>query len=289
VRFPHCPCAVVRGEGIGHDGRMTFPLKPLFAAAALIALAAPIAIFARAAQANAQDDPVVPYVPTPETVVEGMLDMAKVQPGERLVDLGSGDGRIAIAAAKRGARAMGVELNPRLVSRARINAEMAGQKDNARFVRDDLFAVSLREADVVTLYLLPQINEKLRPKLLTEMRPGTRVVSHAFDMGDWPPDAYERIAEKNVYLWTIPAVAGGEWRLVRGDGSAAVLNIEQRYSRITGTLGGSTIGAARLQGDRLSFDADGVSYRGQVGDRTITPDPQAPATAASGWRAERID
>lgn len=268
---------------------MTFPLKPLFAAAALIALAAPIAIFARAAQASVQDDPVVPYVPTPEAVVEGMLDMAGVKPGERLVDLGSGDGRIAIAAAKRGARAMGVEINPRLVSRARMNAEMAGQKDNARFVRDDLFAVSLREADVVTLYLLPQINEKLRPKLLTEMKPGARVVSHAFDMGDWPPDDHQRIAEKNVYLWTIPAVAGGEWRLVRGDGSAAVLTIEQRYSRISGTLGSTAIADARLNGDRLSFTADGVAYRAIVGDRTITPDPQAPATAASGWRGERID
>ncbi len=268
---------------------MPFPIKPVFAAAALIALAAPIAILARAAQASAQDDAVVPYVPTPEAVVEGMLDMAGVRPGERLIDLGSGDGRIAIAAAKRGARAMGVEINQRPVSRARLNAEMAGQKDNARFVRDDLFAVSLREADVVTLYLLPQINERLRPKLLTEMKPGARVVSHAFDMGDWPPDAHERIADKNVYLWTIPAVAGGEWRMTRGDGSVTTLGIEQRYGRVTGTLGGKVIGDARLQGDRLSFTADGLSYRGQVGDRTIVPDPQGGPTAASGWRAERID
>lgn len=268
---------------------MTFPLKPLFAAAALIALAAPIAIFARAAQASVQDDPVVPYVPTPEAVVEGMLDMAGVKPGERLVDLGSGDGRIAIAAAKRGARAMGVEINQRLVSRARLNAEMAGQKDNARFVRDDLFAVSLREADVVTLYLLPQINEKLRPKLLTEMKPGARVVSHAFDMGDWPPDDHQRIAEKNVYLWTIPAVAGGEWRLVRSDGTGAVLDIDQRYGRVTGTLGGATIEQPRLKGDRLSFVAGGVAYQGRVGDRTITPDPQGQGNAAADWRAERID
>ena len=263
--------------------------RPMLLAAALVMLAAPIAMIARTAYASTQEDPAVPYVPTPEAVVEGMLDMAKLTPGERLVDLGSGDGRIAIAAAKRGAQAMGVEINPRLVSRARTNAKMAGQKDNARFVRDDLFAVSLREADVVTLYLLPQINEKLRPKLLTEMKPGARVVSHAFDMGDWPPDEHQRIADKNVYLWTIPAVAGGEWRLTRGDGTAAVLTIDQRYSRVTGTLGSSTIAAARLRGDRLSFTADGLSYHGQVGDRTIIPDPQAPATAASGWRAERID
>ncbi len=262
-------------------------LRPILLTAALIVLAAPIAMIARSA--HAQDDSAVPYVPTPAEVVEGMLDMAKLQPGERLVDLGSGDGRIAIAAARRGARAMGVEINQRLVSRARLNAQMAGQQDNARFVRDDLFAVSLRDADVVTLYLLPQINEQLRPKLLTEMRPGTRVVSHAFDMGDWPPDAHERIAEKNVYLWTIPAVAGGEWRLARGDGTVAMLAIEQRYSRITGTLGSAVLSDARLIGDRLSFAANGTTYRAIVGDRTITPDPAAPATAASGWRAERAD
>ena len=263
--------------------------RPMLLTAALVMLAAPIAMIARTAYASAQDDPVVPYVPTPEAVVDGMLDMAKLQPGERLVDLGSGDGRIAIAAAKRGAQAMGVEINPRLVSRARMNAEMAGQKDNARFVRDDLFAVSLREADVVTLYLLPQINEQLRPKLLTEMRPGTRVVSHAFDMGDWPPDEHERIAEKNVYLWTIPAVAGGEWRLIRADGTVAMLTIEQRYSRITGTLGSDALSMARLSGDRLGFTAGGVAYHAIVGDRAITPDPQAPATAATGWRAERAE
>lgn len=263
--------------------------RTMLLTAALVTLAAPIAMIARTAHASAQDDPVVPYVPTPEAVVDGMLDLAKLQPGEQLVDLGSGDGRIAIAAATRGARALGVEINPRLVSRARLNAEMAGQKEDARFVRDDLFAVSLRDADVVTLYLLPQINEKLRPKLLTEMKPGARVVSHAFDMGDWPPDDHQRIAEKNVYLWTIPAVAGGEWRLVRGDGTAAMLTIDQRYSRVTGTLGAAAIASARLQGDRLSFTVDGKSYHGHVGDRTITPDPQAPATAASGWRAERVD
>ena len=263
--------------------------RPMLLTAALVMLAAPIAMIARTAYASAQDYPVVPYVPTPEAVVDGMLDMAKLQPGERLVDLGSGDGRIAIAAAKRGAQAMGVEINPRLVSRARMNAEMAGQKDNARFVRDDLFAVSLREADVVTLYLLPQINEQLRPKLLTEMRPGTRVVSHAFDMGDWPPDEHERIAEKNVYLWTIPAVAGGEWRLIRADGTVAMLTIDQRYSRITGTLGRDTLSMARLNGDRLGFTAGGVAYHAIVGDRTITPDLQAPATAATGWRAVRAE
>ena len=258
------------------------------ALALFIAVAAPVALVARAAQA-AQDAPVVPYVPTPDAVVEGMLDMAAIRPGERLVDLGSGDGRIAIAAAKRGAQALGVEINPRLVSRARMNAEMAGQKDMARFVRDDLFAVSLRDADVVTLYLLPQINEKLRPKLLTEMRPGARVVSHAFDMGDWPPDDHQRIADKNVYLWTIPAVAGGRWRLVRGDGTGAVLDIEQRYGRVSGTLGGAAIEQARLNGDRLSFVAGGVTYRARVGDRTIIADGDMPPGSAGGWVAERID
>lgn len=258
------------------------------ALAALVAFAAPIAMIARTAYAATQDDPVVPYVPTPEAVVEGMLDMAELRSGERLIDLGSGDGRIAIAAARRGARATGVELNARLVSRARMNADLAGQKDNARFVRDDLFAVSLRDVDVVTLYLLPQINEKLRPKLLTEMRPGARVVSHAFDMGDWPPDAHRQVEEKNLYLWTIPAVAGGAWRLVRPDGTDAMLVIDQRYSRVSGILGGVAITQARLVGDRLSFVADGVRHVGRVGDRTMTADPQA-AGDARGWRAERME
>lgn len=222
----------------------------------------------------------VPYVPTPPEVVEGMLDLAELKPGEHLIDLGSGDGRIPIAAARRGATALGVEIDPRLVTRARTLARRAGQDARARFERADLFTVSLREADVVTLYLLPDVNERLKPKLLAELRPGARVVSHAFDMGDWVPDAVRSIADKNVFFWTIPAVAGGEWRLVRSDGSSAMLAIEQRYNRISGTIDGAEITEARIRGAELGFVAGGVRYRGIVGERAITGD---------GWSAERAE
>lgn len=222
----------------------------------------------------------VPYVPTPPEVVEGMLDMAVLKAGERLIDLGSGDGRIARAAARRGASALGVEIDAGLVARARSLTRLEGLEERARFVRDDLFTVSLRDADVVTLYLLPDVNERLKPKILNEMKAGARVVSHAFDMGDWPPDERREIAGKRVFRWTVPAIAGGEWRLVRADGSTAMLTIEQRYSRISGLLDGRAIRDARLAGAALSFTADGMAYRGTVGDRTIAGDK---------WRAERVD
>lgn len=222
----------------------------------------------------------VPYVPTPPEVVEGMLDMAVLKAGERLIDLGSGDGRIPRAAARRGASALGVEIDAGLVARARSLTRLEGLEERARFLRDDLFTVSLRDADVVTLYLLPDVNERLKPKILNEMKAGARVVSHAFDMGDWPPDERREVADKRVFRWTVPAVAGGEWRLIRADGSMAALAIEQRYSRVSGTLDGRTIHQARLAGADLGFTADGTVYRGMVGDRGI---------AGEGWRAERID
>jgi SAM-dependent methyltransferase len=209
-----------------------------------------------------------------------MLDLAELKLGERLVDLGSGDGRIAIAAAGRGADALGVELDPRLVRRARTLAEMAGEQ-RARFLRADLFTVPLRDADVVTLYLLPNVNARLRPKLLNEMRPGTRVVSHAFDMGDWKPDMSRSVAESDIFRWTIPAVTGGTWRLQRESGNALLL-IEQRYNHVAGTLDGRAIADASLIGDMLSFVADGVLYRGVVGERSISGE-------SAEWSAERVD
>ena len=209
-----------------------------------------------------------------------MLDMAALKPGERLIDLGSGDGRIPRAAARRGATALGVEIDAGLVARARSLSRLEGLEERARFVRDDLFTVSLRDADVVTLYLLPAVNERLKPKILNEMKPGARVVSHAFDMGDWPPEERREITDKRVYRWTVPAIAGGAWRMIRADGSVATLVIEQRYSRITGTLGGLPIRDPHLAGAVLSFVVEGTAYRGAVGDRAI---------AGDNWRAERID
>lgn len=230
--------------------------------------------------ARSRPDADVPYVPTPIEVVEGMLDMAGLKPGERLIDLGSGDGRIPRAAARRGANALGVEIDAGLVARARSLTRLDGLEARARFVRDDLFTVSLRDADVVTLYLLPEVNERLKSKILNEMKPGAQVISHAFDMGDWPPDEHREIADKHVYRWTVPAIAGGEWRVTRADGSVVTLAIEQRYSRITGTLDGRMLRDARLAGAALSFTAEGIGYHGVVGDRAI---------AGDNWRADRID
>jgi SAM-dependent methyltransferase len=150
----------------------------------------------------------VRYQPSPEQVVEGMLDMGKVGSNDYVIDLGSGDGRIPIAAGKRGARALGVEIDPALIAESRANAERAGVADRVTFRQQDLFATDVREATVVTLYLFPQINLALRPKLQQQLRPGSRIVSHNWDMGDWMPDRREVIAGKQVYLWIIPERGG---------------------------------------------------------------------------------
>ena len=153
----------------------------------------------------------VPFVPTPNEVVEQMLKMANVSNGDIVFDLGSGDGRIPITAVQRYAakRAVGVEINPDLVKQSRENAEKAGVSDRVKFLQQDLFKTDLRDANVVTLYLLPDVNLKLRPKLFEELKPGTRVVSHAFNMGDWKPEREEQVKANNgrtytLYQWTIP-------------------------------------------------------------------------------------
>ena len=147
--------------------------------------------------------PDVIYVPTPPAVVERMLDLARVGPGDVVYDLGCGDGRIVVAAARRGARAIGVDIDPERVAEARANVRSAGVQDRARIVEGDLFEMDLRDASVVTLYLLPELNLRLRPKLL-QLKPGTRIVSHAFDMADWKPERVEQVGRSSVYLWTVP-------------------------------------------------------------------------------------
>jgi tRNA G37 N-methylase Trm5 len=148
--------------------------------------------------------PDVPYVPTREDVVDTMLKMAKVGPKDIVFDLGSGDGRIVIAAAsKYGAKGMGVDIDPQRVREAKENAKEANVTDKVTFKQGDLFEMDLSKATVVTLYLLPSVNMKLRPKLLSELKPGTRVVSHNYDMGDWKPDQTVELEGHTVYLWTI--------------------------------------------------------------------------------------
>ncbi|MEM7713563.1 MAG: class I SAM-dependent methyltransferase [Cyanobacteria bacterium P01_A01_bin.68] len=153
----------------------------------------------------------VPYVPTANEVVEKMLEMAKVSSNDIVYDLGSGDGRIPIAAVKQynAQKATGVEINPELVQESQENAKKAGVSDKVEFLQQDLFKTDLSDATVVTLYLLPAINLKLRPKLLQELKPGTRIVSHAFDMGDWEPERVEQVKDKSgrtytLYQWTVP-------------------------------------------------------------------------------------
>jgi ribosomal protein L11 methylase PrmA len=158
------------------------------------------------AQARAQGKPDVIYVPTPQSVVDAMLELAQVKPSDTVYDLGSGDGRIVITAAKKyGARGVGVEIDPALIRKARDNAVAAGVTDRVRFVNQNLFATDLRPATVVTLYLLQSINERLRPKLVRELKPGSRIVSHVFNMGpEWPPEKSVAVERDRIFLWSIP-------------------------------------------------------------------------------------
>lgn len=150
--------------------------------------------------------PEVPFVPTPDAVVEGMLKLANVQSTDTVYDLGCGDGRIVIMAAKKyGAHGVGVDINPERIEEARANAKKAGVEDLVRFEENDLFKADIRNATVVTLYLLPNVNMRLKPKLLKDLKPGSRVVSHSFDMQDWKPDREEVVDGRHIFLWTIPA------------------------------------------------------------------------------------
>ena len=160
--------------------------------------------------ALAQDSPseskkIVPFVPTPQVVVDKMIELAGVRKGDVVYDLGSGDGRIVIAAARRGARAVGFEIDPDLVAESRANIQKAAVQESAEIRQQDILTVDLSGASVVTMYLLPDVNLKLRPNLLKQLKPGSRVVSHAFDMGDWKPDKIEQVEGRTIYLWTISA------------------------------------------------------------------------------------
>jgi len=177
---------------------MRFPLS----ARALVVIAAGLVL--QAAQAREPLD--VPFVPTPEAVVDRMLEMAKVGPQDVVYDLGSGDGRIVIAAAqKHGARGVGIDLSPERIREARENARAAGVADRIEFRQEDLFKADIREATVVTLYLLTTVNLQLKPRLLAELKPGTRIVSHAFAMGDWEPLATDTVEGRRIFYWEVPA------------------------------------------------------------------------------------
>ena len=183
------------------------PILVRAAAVGILMLASLLAMAAAYAQAQPARKPDVPFVPTPPEVVERMLEMANVGKNDVVYDLGCGDGRIVITAAKeRGARGVGIDLNPQRIAEAKANAQSAGVTDRVEFKVGDLFTADFSEASVVTLYLLPDVNRALRPQLWKQLKVGTRVVSHDFDMGaEWPPEKIERVAGKTLYFWTITA------------------------------------------------------------------------------------
>jgi hypothetical protein len=228
----------------------------------------------------------VVWVPSSEALVNRMLDMVKLTPDDHLVDLGSGDGITVITAAKRGARAHGIEYNPDLVALARRNAERAGVAARATFVRGDIFESDFSKATVVSLFLLPQLNLKLRPILL-KMKPGTRVVSNTFDMGDWKPDESVPRAPDcesfcTAYAWTVPAQVDGVWRL---DGAG--LTLRQTFQELDGTLSAGEVSLpvsqGRMHGRQIFFFAGGERFFGEVNGDVI----EGTRAAGKAWRATR--
>jgi hypothetical protein len=203
--------------------------------------------------------PDVPFVPTPQVVVDEMLRIANVGKGDFVMDLGSGDGRIAITAAKKfGARALGVELDEHLIIQSEEGARQAGVEDRVKFVQQDLFKTDLGQASVITMYLLPSVNRRLRPRLL-DLRPGTRIVAHDFDLEDWKPDRTTTI-RKNVFLWIVPARVAGRWRARAAlpDGARTIeVELNQRFQEVNGLarIDGQVtqLWEAKLTGERLSF------------------------------------
>ena len=210
----------------------------------------------------------VVWVPTPEEMVEKMLDMAAVTPSDYVIDLGSGDGRNVISAAKRGARALGVEYNPDLVQYSKDSAAKAGVGDKATFVQGDMFEADISKATVMALFLLPDNLKKLRQKLF-DLPPGTRIVGNTFGIEGWTPDETKTYEDGctswcTIMLWIVPAKVSGTWRSPQGD-----LKLTQDFQMITGTLGTGTVDSGRLRGDQISFTAAGTQYTGRVKGDTI--------------------
>ena len=212
----------------------------------------------------------VVWVPTPQALVDKMLDMAKVTPKDYVIDLGSGDGRTVITAAKRGAKALGIEYNPDMVELSKRNAAKEGVGDKATFTKADLFETDFSQAQVITMFLLPSINIKLRPKIL-DLKPGTRIVSNSFDMEDWKPDEDATVSGCDhwctAHLWIVPAKVGGTWKLSQGE-----LNLKQTFQMITGTLRNGNVTtpiSGKLSGDQISFTAGSAQYTGRVNGNAI--------------------
>jgi hypothetical protein len=254
-----------------------------------------------------------PYVPTPQVVVDRMLDMAQLKSGETVIDLGSGDGRIMIEAARKyGARGFGVEIDPKLVKISNERALEAGVADRVKFLQQDLFKTDFHEANVLTLYLLPDVNLALRPKILAELKAGARVVSHDYNMGDWRPDAEETIPapdkkvgarkESQVYLWTVPAKVDGDWKFELSGGVKSRrtrLSLKQKYQMVSGTVeltgqGDVPLSGGKLRGNELrltlppgAVDRGPVEMVGRVNGDTLAGTLRKGGRDIANWSARR--
>lgn len=240
----------------------------------------------------------VPYVQTPMHVVHRMLQLADLKPGERLWDLGSGDGRIVIAAAKRGARASGFEIDPRLVTESVASAKSAGVASRAKFFERDIFTLDFSGVNVVSMYLLPEYNLKLRGQLLAQLKPGARIISHEWDMGDWLPDEtltywspakpHGTKKDHRVYLWVVPARVSGRWSVqLERDGKqpekSFQLTLTQQFQRLNARANVGDVAWAELRGDQLKLawreGADSRVLSGRLVSQTVF--------RGDGWRATR--
>jgi SAM-dependent methyltransferase len=286
-------------------------LKPAIPVAALSALALSLALVAGAASAQTapaeskeytpqvgQSGKDVVWVPTPDALVERMLRMARVGPKDVVIDLGSGDGRTVIAAGKLGARAMGIEYNPDMVALSIKNAEKAGMGDKVKFVKADIFESDFSEATVITMYLLPSLNIKLRPKIL-DLRPGTRIVSHAFNMEDWQPDQTVTVEGRDAFLWIVPAKVGGSWKLSTpaGNGEEAwQLTLAQQFQRLSGGVKGAgrsfDLVDPKVTGSAVKFgfvDGNGIKreFNGRVSGGKMEGTTQTQGGTPVKWTAVR--
>jgi hypothetical protein len=232
----------------------------------------------------------VVWVPSAPALVEKMLDLAKVTAQDYLIDLGSGDGPIVIGAARRGARALGIEYNPDMVELSKRNAQAAGVSEKATFMKADIFESDFSQATVISMFLLPQLNLKLRPKLL-DLKPGTRIVSNTFTMDDWLPDDTVRAADECetwclALLWIVPAKVQGAWKLPQGD-----LSLAQQFQVITGTLttprGTLSVENGKMTGAEISFTVDGARYQGKVNGEGMTGTRTATDGKPEAWTATR--
>jgi hypothetical protein len=268
-------------------------LRRILVALAVAAVVAGVALQAQAPQqfkpevGQAGKD--VVWVPTSQTLVNKMLEIAKVASSDYLIDLGSGDGRTVISAAKLGARALGIEYNPDMVELSKANAAAAGVTDRATFVKADLFESDFSQATVITMFLLPDINLRLRPKIL-DLKPGTRIVSNTFTMDDWRPDETETVTDDctnwcTALLWIVPAKVEGTWRTALGE-----LTLTQTFQMVSGTLmtGGVSrpIADGQLRGDQITFSVNGAQYTGRVNGNAMAGTVKTAGKSAD-WSATR--